>query len=84
MLASPDPRTGKIELHNTWLVSTLYHCADAQKPADRFKADVLTKSYVDWAVKHGFAVIDVNLPKHFTEDDVSACRSFLTARADAL
>jgi len=21
VLASPDPRTGKIELHNTWLVS---------------------------------------------------------------
>lgn len=21
MLASPDPRTGKIELHNTWVVS---------------------------------------------------------------
>lgn len=25
VLASPDPRTGKIELHNTWLVST-FHC----------------------------------------------------------
>jgi histone deacetylase 6 len=22
VLASPDPRTGKIELHNTWLVRT--------------------------------------------------------------
>lgn len=21
MIASPDPRTGKVELHNTWLVS---------------------------------------------------------------
>lgn len=29
------------------------------------------KTYVDWAIKQGFAVIDVNLPKHVTgfEDD---------------
>lgn len=26
------------------------------------------KSYIDWAVKQGFAVIDVNLPKYITED----------------
>lgn len=27
------------------------------------------KTYVNWAVKQGFAVIDVNLPKHVTSDD---------------
>ncbi|KAI9655211.1 MAG: Histone deacetylase hda1 [Alyxoria varia] len=46
-LGVPDPRTSRLELHNTWI------------------------SYVDWAVKQGFAVIDVNVPKHITdtEDD---------------
>jgi hypothetical protein len=42
----------------------------AQKSTDRSKADSV-KTYVSEAVKNGFAVIDVNLPKHITEDDVS-------------
>jgi hypothetical protein len=29
VLASPDPRTGRIELHNTWLVSQLYDICEA-------------------------------------------------------
>ncbi|TKA64612.1 hypothetical protein B0A55_10054 [Friedmanniomyces simplex] len=53
VLATPDPRTGKLELHNTWLTDTI-------------------KTYVDWAVKHDFAVIDVNLPKHVTVDEDDA------------
>jgi len=27
------------------------------------------KTYVDWAAKQGFSVIDVNLPKHITDDE---------------
>ncbi|KXL49010.1 hypothetical protein M433DRAFT_62748 [Acidomyces richmondensis BFW] len=50
MLASPDPRTGKLELHNTWLTDVV-------------------KTYVDWAVNHDFAVIDVNLPSHISSDE---------------
>ncbi|KAI7299977.1 hypothetical protein KC315_g17384 [Hortaea werneckii] len=50
MLASPDPRTGRIDLHNTWLTD-------------------IVKTYVSWAVKQGYAVIDVNLPKHITALD---------------
>lgn len=69
VLASPDPRTGKLELHNTWLVSTAVY--PAQKPTDSSKTDPV-KSYVSEAVKNGFAVIDVNLPKHITEDDVGS------------
>jgi len=71
VLASPDPRTGKLELHNTWLVSTTVYTA--QTPTDSSKTDPV-KSYVSEAVKNGFAVIDVNLPKHITEDDVSKPR----------
>ena len=70
VLASPDPRTGKLELHNTWLVRDPGTVSPAQKSTDRSKADSV-KSYVSEAVKNGFAVIDVNLPKHITEDDVS-------------
>ena len=33
------------------------------------KTDV-AKTYVDWAVKHDFAVIDVNIPKHITDPEV--------------
>ncbi|KAK5150393.1 Histone deacetylase hda1 [Recurvomyces mirabilis] len=47
VLASPDPRTGRIDLHNTWL------------------------TYVSWAISQGFAVIDVNLPKHVTSGEDS-------------
>lgn len=36
------------------------------------------KTYISEAVKHGFAVIDVNLPKHISEDDVSALSLLLT------
>ncbi|EME47335.1 histone deacetylase hda1-like protein [Dothistroma septosporum NZE10] len=50
VLASPDPRTGRVELHNTWLTD-------------------IVKTYVDWAVRQGFAVIDVNLPRHIAEYD---------------
>jgi histone deacetylase 6 len=32
------------------------------------KTDVV-KTYVDWAAKQGFGVIDVNLPKHVTSDE---------------
>lgn len=34
------------------------------------KTDV-TKTYVEWAVKHGFGVIDVNIPEHITDPNVS-------------
>lgn len=71
VLASPDPRTGKVELHNTWLVRNLKTVYPAQQQnADCSKTDSV-KSYVSEAIKNGFAVIDVNLPKHITDDDVS-------------
>lgn len=69
LLASPDPRTGKIDLHNTWLVSQS-SCTSFESQLTRMKTDVV-KTYVDWAIKQGFAVIDVNLPKHITSDDDS-------------
>lgn len=40
-------------------------------PADfRPKTDIV-KTYIDWATKQDFAVIDVNLPKHVTDVDDS-------------
>lgn len=41
------------------------------KLADSPKADGL-KHYIDWAVKAGFGVIDVNVPKHLTGLGVGA------------
>ena len=42
--------------------------------ADFYKADVL-KHYIDWAVGHGFGVIDVNIPHFLT--DISVNTPFL-------
>ena len=66
-MGTPNPVSKEMELHNTWLVryKTLF-----QLPfADLRKADGL-KHYVDWAVKQGYAVIDVNIPKHLPGVDV--------------
>lgn len=78
LLASPDPRTGKLEAHNTWLVSYLSYCATrrAGTTLTSSKTDEV-KTYVAEAVRNGFAVMDVNLPKHITDDDVSFSFPFL-------
>lgn len=34
------------------------------------KADSL-RFYIDWAIEHGMAVIDVNVPKYLSDQDVS-------------
>lgn len=53
MMNAPDPVTGTVELHNTWLTDA-------------------TKNYIDWAIKVGFQVIDVNVPRlDDTKDDTS-------------
>ncbi len=39
------------------------------------KADGL-KHYVDWATKQGYGVIDVNIPKHLPDIDVSIGQGF--------
>jgi histone deacetylase 6 len=68
-----DPMTGKGELHNTWLVSST---ATSSRVMTDFglKTDV-TKRYIDWAVKNDFQVIDVNIPRVVTVEDVS-CATF--------
>lgn len=59
-----DPLSNKLELHNTWLV-----CHDIVKLTNALliiaKSDA-TKPYLDWAVKQGFGIIDVNIPKYLT------------------
>lgn len=41
------------------------------KCANKAKADVV-KDYVGWAIGKGYAVIDVNIPKHVTTEPVSS------------
>ena len=59
-----DPLSNKLELHNTWLVShntvilTNFLLITVKSDA--------TKPYLDWAVKQGFGIIDVNIPKYLT------------------
>ncbi|THW43041.1 histone deacetylase HdaA [Aureobasidium pullulans] len=48
LVGTPDPRTQRLELHNTWLTDSV-------------------KQYIRWAYDRGFAVIDVNVPKHLTD-----------------
>lgn len=64
-----DPVTGKRELHNTWLVSQ-YSSLELFSLTLHTKTDV-TKKYIDWAVENGFQVIDVNIPKVVSVDNVS-------------
>ena len=40
--------------------------------ADFMETDA-TKPYVEWATKNGFAVIDVNIPSHITNEGVRTC-----------
>ena len=47
--------------------------------ADSYKADVL-KYYIDWAVGHGFGVIDVNIPHFLT--DISVIFLALAKKSD--
>jgi histone deacetylase 6 len=69
-LGHPDVRTNQLELHNTWLVSDNMTPIKHNTTDPIFKTDV-SKTYVDWAVRNEFAVIDVNIPKHLTDLEVS-------------
>jgi hypothetical protein len=40
--------------------------------ADLSETDA-TKTYVEWAIKNDFAVIDVNIPSHITNEGVRTC-----------
>ena len=57
------------------------HCVSCTATnADCSKTDSV-KSYVSEAIKNGFAIIDVNLPKHITDDDVSGSLASLSSRS---
>jgi histone deacetylase 6 len=77
---NPDPVTGRRELHNTWLVSqsTVLRCL----PADLHAKTDVTKKYIDWAVSHGFEVVDVNIPKIVSVENVSRVRSCIRGTAN--
>lgn len=49
----------------TWLVKP-----DFVSDANEDKADI-AKDYIAWAIGKGYAVIDVNIPKHVTTEPVS-------------
>lgn len=61
------PITHRLEAHNCWLV-----CSTLQfgwSKLTNTKADIV-KDYIAWAVGRGYGVIDVNIPKHITAQDV--------------
>lgn len=69
----PDPVTSRLEAHNCWLVSV--HSLVANRfeltIANICKADT-TKEYIGWIISKGYAVIDVNIPKHISQTPVRA------------
>ena len=67
LMGTPHHVTHKLELHNTWLVSCVFHLQ--RSLADFQKADD-SKHYVDWAANLGYGVVDVNVPKHLTSTEV--------------
>ena len=72
-MGTPDPLSRRLELHNTWLVRQNFKLRIIF--ADSKKAYGL-KHYVDWAVKQGYGVIDVNLPKRLPGVEVKLCEMF--------
>lgn len=70
IMGLPHPVTNKLEAHNVWLVCDP-SASDSAVWANRIKADVM-KDYIGWAIGKGYAVIDVNIPKHVTIEPVSA------------
>ena len=65
-----DPVTGKMDLHDLTVVSFWWQNSIYKKDPDNVKADTL-KSYISWAIDHGFGVIDANVPKFLTGISVS-------------
>jgi len=67
-MGHPDPVTNRMDAHNTWVVSQ-WTCLRAPACANMMKADA-EKDYIAWVAKQGYAVIDVNIPKHITREPV--------------
>jgi len=61
------PITHRLEAHNCWLVRS--KSLFGWSRLTNTKADIV-KDYVAWAVGKGYGVIDVNIPKHVTMQDV--------------
>lgn len=66
-IGASDPVTSKLEPHNIVVVSTKVLSTWMRT---NFRQTDATKTYVDWATKNGFAVIDVNIPSHITNEGV--------------
>lgn len=72
--AQPDPLDNTVEAHNTWVVSKtpgqdpLYPQLRTNNPL--LQSDGVTQ-YIDWATKHGFGVMDANVPAYITKPEVS-------------
>jgi hypothetical protein len=64
--------TGKLDLHNTWLVGYLLGLAFAPL-ADFIEADMV-KHYITLAIDHGFGIIDVNVPHYL--DNISVMHPY--------
>jgi histone deacetylase 6 len=62
-----DPGSSKLDSHNVIVVRLVFGLPTS---TDTPQTDVSVQ-YIEWAVKEGFSVIDVNIPKHITAIDVS-------------
>lgn len=69
----PDPETRRLDSHQTWLVRITSAAGALGILLTACQADPL-HDYIYLANKHGFGVVDVNIPKHVTNTDVSRPR----------
>lgn len=74
----PDPVTSRLEAHNCWMVRVPSIVAERLRPilTNICKADA-QKDYIGWILSKGYAVIDVNVPKHVTQTPVCDSPGFL-------
>ncbi|OKP12270.1 Histone deacetylase clr3 [Penicillium subrubescens] len=68
LMGYPDPVTSRLEAHNCWMVSVPSIVANRLELiiANICKADTI-KDYIGWILSKGYAVIDVNIPKHISQ-----------------
>lgn len=59
-----DPHNGFIVRIRTFRVFSDYHIILTRRP----QLDGVT-SYVDWGIKHGFGVVDANVPRYITHPE---------------
>lgn len=76
--AQSDPLDNTVEAHNAWVVSKPKDYASPPVALLTTQQSDGVTQYIDWATKHGFGVMDANVPSYITKPEVSRAHSYST------